>query len=196
MICQLCRPFLFHFVHFLIHNRAHIAQCFVPAFAIIEHLNIIENIFFAIFKCFIYFLFNPFRFQTPKEAFQTSVIPAITFPAHTAHNLIILKQILEVTSSILNALGQIAVPPAQDELTSVMKGGGDLCKEARDILNRGKKNEDEHVLCPACRTYLGIRKDLSSRPWQDKAAREPNHLAIIGNVWYRCPGCGKQVLVS
>ena len=35
------------------------AQRSMPAFTIIEHLNVFENIFFSIFVSFIYFVFNP-----------------------------------------------------------------------------------------------------------------------------------------
>ena len=82
LIAKLCCHALFHFMHLLINNWAYIAQRCMSTFAIIEHLDVIENIFFALFKSFIYFVFNPFSFQTAKETFHTSIIPAVTFSAH------------------------------------------------------------------------------------------------------------------
>jgi len=53
----------------------------MPSFTIIEHLDVIKNIFFCIIESFVYFTFNQFVFQTVKETFNTRIIPAITFTA-------------------------------------------------------------------------------------------------------------------
>jgi HEAT repeat protein len=100
-------------------------------------------------------------------------------------------------SSILTALGNMSAPPAQDELLRIVRSRGELCKDARDTLNRGRTHQDEHVLCPACRTYLGIRKELSPQgSAMAGGAQGLDRPGIVGNVMHRCPGCGDQVAVS
>ncbi len=42
---ELCRPVLFHFMHFFINCRAYIAQRSMPAFTIIKHLNFMKRMY-------------------------------------------------------------------------------------------------------------------------------------------------------
>jgi len=98
--------------------------------------------------------------------------------------------------SILNALGNIGSPQAQEVLLNVVKGGSTYCRDARDILNRGKPYEQEHLLCPACHTYLGIRETLVSERFFDESGGDVAPSGIAGDMWYRCPGCEDQVLIN
>jgi hypothetical protein len=56
----------------------------MPAFAIIKELNVIKKAGSGFRSCFIILKTNPLGFQRMKETFHRSIIPAVTFPAHTA----------------------------------------------------------------------------------------------------------------
>ena len=104
----------------------------------------------------------------------------------------------QLTGVILEALGDIETSSAQAELIIIMKGGGDFCKGACDILNRGKKAKDEYVLCPACKTFLGLRKDVLASGSQitNEMRKRYGRLETVGAVLHLCPGCGDQILIS
>lgn len=100
--------------------------------------------------------------------------------------------------TILNALGNIGSPPAQQVLLDIVKSGSTYCKDARDILNRGKPYEQEHVLCPVCQTYLGIREALVSERYvkNEESGGDVYLPGLAGDLWYKCPGCEDQVLIN
>ena len=68
----------------------------MPTFTIIEHLNVLENIFFSILVSFIYFALDLLILRTAKETFRTRIIPAITLSVHAANNLVIIQQIVGI----------------------------------------------------------------------------------------------------
>ena len=65
--CRLCRPVLFHFMHFLIYHRAYVTKWNMPSFMIIKHLDVIENIFFASPKVSYIFPLTHSFFKLPKK---------------------------------------------------------------------------------------------------------------------------------
>ena len=49
---------------------------------VIEHLDIIENILSGLFSRFVDLAANPLSFEQIEEAFNDSVVVAVTAPAH------------------------------------------------------------------------------------------------------------------
>lgn len=102
-----------------------------------------------------------------------------------------------LTGKIILALGRIGSAEAQNALTAMMTGGGPYCREAQDALNRGRSYDDGYVLCPVCRTFLGVRKELVPGAYRAAdAGKLKDHKAGTAGIWYRCPGCGDQVMVG
>ncbi len=64
-------------MHFLIYSRAYVAQRSMPAFAIVEQLNVLKNILFSIGASFVYLVFDPLILQAAEEAFDKRIVPAI-----------------------------------------------------------------------------------------------------------------------
>jgi len=59
----------------------------MPTLTIVKYFNIFENIL-PVSKLFVSY---PFILQAAKKTFNTGIIPAITFPAHTACNIIVFQ---------------------------------------------------------------------------------------------------------
>jgi antitoxin component of RelBE/YafQ-DinJ toxin-antitoxin module len=80
-------------------------------------------------------------------------------------------------TKVVEFLGKMDSPMAQNELISIMKKSDEYgvdVKDARNILNAGRKFEERHVTCPNCYKYLGIAKDIK--------------------IDY-CHGCGASVII-
>lgn len=102
-------------------------------------------------------------------------------------------------SIILICLNNMSDETAKELIMKELKGRGEFCKKARDLLNSGN-SEDDHCLCPKCLTYLGIRKNLvehgNTVTTQIRQEAEERGIAIIGGeAYYACPNCGDSILV-
>jgi len=119
------------------------------------------------------------------------------------HSVDILLDMLEKGShpedAILSGLGMLGNERARRALFNIMCGQGPHCSHARDLLNSGRPSSDEHVLCPDCRKYLGIRKKLAARgssiSRKRKKARRRGETVLRPST-YPCPACGAIVIVS
>lgn len=101
-------------------------------------------------------------------------------------------------SRMLSKIETIGGDQAEKLLTDEMKGRGQFCKVARNLLNSGR-HENDHCLCPGCYSYLGTRKTLKETGDQvtdemkRKAGRE--RISLLANFSYTCHECGSEVLV-
>jgi hypothetical protein len=64
------------------------AQVAVPASSIVEHFDVIEDIFTGQITCFVDALLDPFFLQTTKKGLDNGVIPAVTPAAHTGLEIV------------------------------------------------------------------------------------------------------------
>jgi len=102
-------------------------------------------------------------------------------------------------SKILMCLNNMDDETAKELIMKELKGKGQFCKIARDLLNSGDSSED-HCLCPKCFTYLGIRKELVKNgktiTAQIREEAKQRGIAIIGGeAYYHCSNCGDNIMV-
>jgi HEAT repeat protein len=102
--------------------------------------------------------------------------------------------------SILSALSQIGTPTAQSELEKIVQRGGRIAEEACQFLNGFRPSEKQHLVCPNCHAYLGVRKELRARGStitdRMREEAEKRRVMIIGNAFYTCKVCHSDVIIS
>ena len=83
--------------------RTLIAQCGVPAFPIVKHLNVVKQITLGLLPCCVMLVEHTFVLQAVEEALHRCVIPAVTLAAHAGHHAVGSEQILIVVTAVLAA---------------------------------------------------------------------------------------------
>ena len=78
--------------------------------AVVEHLDVIDDILFCFFQSLIVHKVNLLRFQAAKEVLHHCIIPwagyalpAVSFAAHTANDAMLTQDVLIFDAAILTA---------------------------------------------------------------------------------------------
>jgi len=67
----------------------------MTTFVIIQDLDIIKDIFFCFFPCFVIIKENSFGFQTGEKTLGNSIIPTVTGSAHATEHFMDFEDLLE-----------------------------------------------------------------------------------------------------
>jgi hypothetical protein len=93
----------FQSLHFFEIHGAEITEIRMQPFAVVKHLNVVNDTISGLLPGSAVRAKHSFSFQSSEETFQRRIIPAIAFPAHTANYAVIFKQLLKILTAILTA---------------------------------------------------------------------------------------------
>lgn len=72
-------------------------------FAIVEHLDVLEDRPPGFFLCQVFFMIHQLGLERAEEAFGDGIVVAVAFAAHRTDRLMILQQLLIRVTGILHA---------------------------------------------------------------------------------------------
>lgn len=73
-------------------------------FAVVEHLDVIDDVGACIAPCCVDVLFDPLTLEQLKEALSNGVVVTVTAPAHACLQVVICQEVLPVVTNVLTAL--------------------------------------------------------------------------------------------
>ena len=86
-------------LHSLEFHGTHIAQVGMTSLAVVKHLNVVNDVSSGLFPGLIGGEKHPLRFEAAEKAFGNCVVPAVTFPTHTADHTVCLEQLLKIIAA-------------------------------------------------------------------------------------------------
>jgi hypothetical protein len=81
----------------------------MTSLAVVKHLNVVNDVSSGLFPGLIGGEKHPLRFEAAEKAFGNCVVPAVTFPTHTADHTVCLEQLLKIIAAVLTAPAQSGI---------------------------------------------------------------------------------------